>query len=300
MGGVFSTGSRLVVMCLVTGLSACLQPLVALHSQAVITGTLPPPTTRLPIGLERSDWHAGTGLEQTTQAWPEVEAQVRERFMAETGREAPALLSNSLRERIARQVRGLAERRMWTQVGQRVAASPERVGEVILEVGGRFSSAPGRFTIVADPARIRLRGGLRALLDTVRESPVVRPVPELEQSAAELAAALRVAGQIRSVMRIGGRVVIIVAVAHDLYQIITADDRLEATLVSATGWARASAASAAFTALWTPADTAGPWAWLGHGVGVLVSGGVGYWAGSSTTRYVYRLIVRSSGQLRTP
>jgi hypothetical protein len=102
------------------------------------------------------------------------------------------------------------------------------------------------------------------------------------------------------VLRLGGRILIVVAVAHDLYEIVTAEDHLEATLVSATGWAGASAASTAFSALWVPADTAGPWAWLGHGVGVLVSGGIGYWAGSSTTRYVYRLIVHTSGQVRSP
>jgi hypothetical protein len=238
--------------------------------------------------------------EEEARARPEVEAQVRQRFRAETGREAPALLSSTLRERIARQVRGLAEKRMWIRIGQQVAASPRQVGEVVLEPGGRFSTSPGRFTLVADAARIRLRGGLTALLDALRGAPGVRPVPELEQSAVELAAALRLAGRVRSVLRVGGRILIVVAVAHDLYEIITAEDHLEATLVSATGWAGASAASAGFSALWAPADTAGPWAWLGHGVGVLISGGIGYWVGSSTTRYVYRLIVHTSGRVRSP
>lgn len=267
-------------------------------------------THTIPISVELVDAEGGLRFLQTdldrifaeeeAKAWSEVEVQVRQRFRAETGREAPALLSNTLRERIARQVRGLAERRMWTRIGQQVAASPRQVGEVVLEPGGRFSASPGRFTLAADAARIRLRGGLTALLDALRGTPGIRPVPELEQSAAELTAALRVAGQVRSVLRIGGRILIVVAVAHDLYEIITAEDHLEATLVSATGWAGAGAASAGFSALWTPADTAGPWAWLGHGVGVLVSGGIGYWAGSSTTRYVYRLIVHKRGRVKMP
>jgi hypothetical protein len=236
--------------------------------------------------------------EEEARARPEVEAQVREQFQIRSGRPAPAQLSRTLAERVARQLRGLAERRMWTRIGREVAASPRRVGEVILPANGRFSANPGRFAIIADATRIRLRGGLRALLDAIRASPSARPVPELAESAEQLARRLHVAGRVRYAFRIGGRILLVFAIANDLYQIVTAEDHLEATLVSASGWAGATAGAAAFSALWTPADVAGPWAWAGHGVGVLVSGAIGYWIGSETTRYVYRLIVRSNGQLR--
>jgi hypothetical protein len=77
----------------------------------------------------------------------------------------------------------------------------------------------------------------------------------------------------------------------DLVRIYRAHDKLKATLTSASGWAAATAAGAAFAAYWTPADIAGPWAWLAHGVGTLVAGGVGYWFGSEVTRYIYELAV---------
>ena len=49
--------------------------------------------------------------------------------------------------------------------------------------------------------------------------------------------------------------------------------------------------SAAPSAWWTPADAAGPVAWVIHGVGTLVAGGVGYFVGSEATTYIYELIV---------
>jgi hypothetical protein len=116
----------------------------------------------IPISVELVDCEGGPRFlqadldrifaEEEARAWPEVEGQVRQRFRAETGREAPALLGS-------------------TRVGQQVADSPRRVGEVVLESGGRFSASPGRFTLVADAARIRLRGGLTALLDALRGAP---------------------------------------------------------------------------------------------------------------------------------
>ncbi len=236
--------------------------------------------------------------EEEARARPEVEQQVRERFRLRTGRDAPAQLSNTLADRVARQLRGLAERRMWERVAARVRASASGVGEVILPAGGRFSTNPGRFTVIAQAAKIRLRGGLMLLLNALRASGQATVVPALERSAAELARSMRLAGRVRQVFRVGGKILIVVAVAVDLYEIITAEDHLEATLVSVSGWVGASAAAAAFSAFWTPADVAGPWAWAGHGVGVLVSGAIGYWVGSSTTRYIYRLVVSHRGQVR--
>lgn len=261
----------------------------------------------IPVQTELIDTEGGLRFEQAdldriyaqeeASARPEVEAQVRAQFRLRTGRDAPPVLSRTLADAVARQLRGLAERRMWTRIGELVARSPRRVGEVILPAGGRFSRLPGRFRLVADASRIRVRGGVRALLDAVRASPSVQPVPALEGSVEELARTLRAAGRVRSAFRIGGRILIVVAIAVDVYEIVIAEDHLEATLVSLSGWAGAAAGATAFSALWTPADVAGPWAWAAHGVGALVAGGIGYWAGSSTTRYVYRLIVRSRGRV---
>jgi hypothetical protein len=261
----------------------------------------------IPVQAELIDTAGGLRFEQadldriyTTEeaaVRPEVEAQVRARFRIKTGREAPGRLSKALLDKVARQVKGLAERRMWTRVGEQVAASASKVGEVILPAGGRFSAAAGRFKVVADAARIRLRGGLSVLLDTIRTSPSVKPVPELEAAAEQLARSLRSAGKVRAVLRVGGKILIVIAIAATLLEIITAEDKLEAVIVSAVGWAGAVGGAAAFGALWTPADVAGPWAWAVHGVGMLLAGGIGFWVGSETTRYVYRLAVSSRGQV---
>lgn len=53
----------------------------------------------------------------------------------------------------------------------------------------------------------------------------------------------------------------------------------------------AMGSGAAFAAWWMPADAAGPVAWVIHGVGTLVAGGVGYFLGSEGTTYIYELIV---------
>ena len=227
---------------------------------------------------------------------PEIEAQVRERFRVRTGRPAPAKLSNALASQVEHHLKKAAERSMWTRIGQEVAASARKVGEVVLPPNDRFSAAPGRFKIVADATKIRLRGGPLPLIEALR--PHASPVPALEAETQALARRMQLAGRVRAVFRIGGRILIFAAVAHDVYRIVVAEDKLETTIESVGGWAGATAGAAAFTALWTPADVAGPWAWAAHGVGTLVAGGLGYWVGSETTRSVYRLVVVSDGTVR--
>jgi hypothetical protein len=231
--------------------------------------------------------------EEAARARPEVEAQVREQFRLRTGRDAPPKLSNALAEKVARQLKGLAERRMWERIGREVAASQAKVGEVILPPGGRFSQNPGRFKIVANAAKIRVKGGVKPLVDAVQ--PHATPTPELAAEAEALAKTLGQAAKVRAVFRVGGRILIVAAIAYDVYRIIIAEDKAEAIITTVGGWAGASAGAAAFAALWTPADVAGPWAWAVHGVGTLVAGGIGYWIGSETTRYVYRLVIQVDG-----
>ena len=45
---------------------------------------------------------------------------------------------------------------------------------------------------------------------------------------------------------------------------------------------------------WTPADAAGVQAWVGHGVGTVVAGGVGYYVGESIAETIYDYAVTSS------
>jgi hypothetical protein len=183
-----------------------------------------------------------------------------------------------------------AESRMWDRVGERVAASQSKVGEVILQ-NSRFStSGNGKFLVVADPAKIKLKGGPQPLI-TQLEAQGLKAEPVLVEAAEAMASSLKWAGRVRTVLRVSGRIMIVVAIAADLIKIYYAKDHTKAVFESAGGWAGAAAGAAAFSEMWTPADVAGPWAWAGHGVGVLIAGGIGYWIGSETVRTVYELVI---------
>lgn len=181
-----------------------------------------------------------------------------------------------------------AESRMWDRVGERVAGSQSKVGEVILQNSKFSRQGNGKFLVVADAAKIRLKGGPTAILAQL-EGSGLKAEPVLIEAAEAMATKLKWAGRVRTVFRYGGRVMIVVAIAADTYKIYHAQDKTKAVIETAAGWAGATAAAAAFAAWWTPADVAGPWAWAIHGVGTLVSGGVGYWVGSETARTIYEL-----------
>jgi hypothetical protein len=216
----------------------------------------------------------------------EAEAQYRSKFNID----AAAKLSNRAQKAINRVLRGFTEKRMWTRVGEKVAASSSKVGEVVLEAGGDFSAAAGKFAVVADATKVTLKGGTGPIVDALGKAGVTAE-PVVVEAAESLARSLKWAGRVRGVFRYGGRVLIVVGVTMDLIKIYRAKDKWKATITSVAGWAGATAAGAAFAAWWTPADVAGPWAWAGHGVGTLVAGGIGYWVGSEATRYIYELAV---------
>ncbi len=183
-----------------------------------------------------------------------------------------------------------AESRMWDRVGEKVAGSPTKVGEVVLQ-NSRFSTGGnGKFLVVADPAKIKLKGGPQAVIAQL-EGSGFKAEPIVVEAAQAMANQLKWAGRVRTALRIGGRIMIVVAIAADVIKIYYAQDRTKAVIESLGGWAGATAGAAAFSALWTPLDVAGPWAWAGHGVGTLVAGGIGYWVGSEITRTVYELVV---------
>jgi hypothetical protein len=216
----------------------------------------------------------------------EAEAAFRHRF----GLEEKVSLSSRVRKSLTRFKEHFAESRMWNRVGEAVRASPGKIGEVILELGSKFSKTPGKFAVVADASKIQIKGGPGQLVDTITKAGLNAEPPMLE-AAELLAKKQKWAGRVRAVFRHGGRVLIVVAIATDLFKIYRAQDKTKAIIESAGGWAGATAAGTAFAAWFAPADTAGPWAWALHGVGTLVSGAVGYWVGSETTRTIYELAV---------
>lgn len=215
-----------------------------------------------------------------------AEAEYRAKFNIP---EAVALSKRALKN-IERVLSRFTEKQMWKRIGEQVAASQQKVGEVILEPGSQFSDAPGKFAVVADASKIGLKGGTAPIVDALAKQGVGAE-PVVIEAAEKLASKLKWAGRVRTAFRYGGRILIVVAVTADLIKIYRAKDHMKAFLTSVGGWAGATAAGAAFAAWWTPADVAGPWAWAAHGVGTLLAGGVGYWVGSNTTRYIYELVV---------
>jgi hypothetical protein len=227
--------------------------------------------------------------EAAKESAAEAEAAFRQRF----GLEASAPLNSKLRKSLARFQQQFAESRMWDKVGQRVRASADGVGEVVLQDGSRFSrSGSGKFAVVTDATKIQVKGGVEGLVQRLSGQGVSAEPPVLE-AAEVLAKRAKWAGRVRGVFRYGGRILIVVGIAADVWKVYHARDKVKAVVESAGGWAGATAGAAAFAAWFAPGDAAGPWAWAAHGVGTLIAGGVGYWAGSETTRTIYELVVEN-------
>lgn len=183
-----------------------------------------------------------------------------------------------------------AERRMWDEVGAMVNKSPAKVGEVILKNSYFSHQSDGKFAVVADSSKIKIKGGINKLFEKIKTNGVPAEPGLIE--AAELAATkYKWAGRVRNVFRYGGKVLIIVGVASDACRIYYAEDKIKTIIETASGWVGATAGATTFAALWTPADVAGPLAWAAHGAGTLIFGGIGYWAGTETSRVIYELIV---------
>ncbi|MBK6687113.1 MAG: hypothetical protein IPG45_21775 [Deltaproteobacteria bacterium] len=184
----------------------------------------------------------------------------------------------------------IAERQMWTRVGEQVARSESGVGRVTLQ-NSRFSrGGDGTFTLTSRPEAVRVRGGANALVEIIQRTgePVERPVL---QAAEQLASRERWAGRVQGAFRVGGRVLIVAGAVADGYRIYQADDRLRESVRVAGGWAGATAAGGAFATWASPSLATGPWGWLGYGLGTLGAGAVGYFAGESIAEEAYELVV---------
>ncbi|WP_242656513.1 eCIS core domain-containing protein [Ruminiclostridium hungatei] len=220
-----------------------------------------------------------------------TEAEAMSKFRNYNGLSDTTPLNSKMQKAFTQFHKRFAESRMWDKVGELVRASSSKVGEVILQEGSAFSKqGSGKFAVVADASKVQVKGGITALAEIVKgKGDAVEPA--LVEAAEAMATKLKWAGTVRNVFRYGGKVLIVVGVAADVYKVYVAEDKVKAVVESAGGWAGATAGAAAFAAWWTPADVAGPWAWVAHGVGTLIAGGVGYWAGSGITRTIYELVI---------
>lgn len=216
-----------------------------------------------------------------------AEAEAKYRSFKGIGPKDP--LNSASRKSLAKFVERFAESRMWDKVGQEVAASKSKVGEVVLKAGGKFSKTEGKFAVVADAKKISVRGGVGAMAEALKAQGM-RAEPIIEATSKEWARQRNV-GRVQGVFKYGGRILIVVGIANDVYRIYRAENKLKETIKVAGGWGGAALFSAAFATWFTPADVAGPPAWIVHGVGTLIAGGIGYFVGSESTGYVYELVV---------
>jgi len=198
-------------------------------------------------------------------------------------------MNSSQRKGLTRFIKRFAESRMWDQVGREVGSSSSGMGEVVLEPGSRFSRTPGKFAVAADASKVQVKGGMEGMIANLK-SQGLGAEPVAVEASKEWARQKNV-GRVKAVFRWGGRLLIVVGVAMDAYRIYNAEDRVRETVSVAGGWTGATVFAGAFATWFAPADVAGPGAWICHGIGTLVAGGIGYVVGSETSETLYELIV---------
>lgn len=220
----------------------------------------------------------------------EFEPGAEAKYRAHKSIPADKPLNAKQRGGLARFIEKTVESKMWDEVGKQVRESGSKVGEVTLQ-NSRFSlQGNGKFLVVADASKIQIKGGMSSVVSALESAG--KPVePVVKEAAEKMASRMKWTGRVKTVFRYGGKVLIVVAVAADIYKVYVAEDKAKAVITSVGGWAGASIGAAAFAAWWTPADVAGPWAWVGHGVGTLASGAIGYWIGSESMRIIYELVL---------
>jgi hypothetical protein len=222
-----------------------------------------------------------------TDATNTAETQLRER----TGKTNGEPLSNTNKKEVTRNANRVAERAMWEEVGDKVRASESGIGKVKLENSIFSKNGNGEFTLTSVAENVRLPKGAAAQLVEAIKTKAAPAEPGVLEAAEKLASQEKWGGRVQGAFRVGGKVLIVVGVAADAYRIYTATDKAKTVAEVAGGWAGAAAAGGAFATWYAPADVAGPWAWAGHGLGTLVAGGVGYFAGSQAAKTIYELTV---------
>jgi hypothetical protein len=230
-------------------------------------------------------------LEIYNRNMPNAMATAEQQLRQRTGKTNGEPLSNTNLKEISRNAGKLAERAMWTEVGETVRASESGVGKVKLENSAFSKSSNGEFTLTSKAENVRLaKGATTQLVEAIQSKG--KPVePQVLEAAKDLATKEKWTGRVQGAFRVGGKVLIVVGALADGYRIYTATDKVKTTVEVAGGWTGAALAGGAFATWFAPADAAGPWAWAAHGVGTLGAGAIGYFAGSEITKTVYELTV---------
>jgi hypothetical protein len=195
-------------------------------------------------------------------------------------------ISKTKRDNLLRNERGNAENAMWTKVGERVKGYTSGFGKVIMgdNAPSPYSTNAGEFLVVSESAKVKIIGGDQTFADAIANAGAETSSPE----ALDVMRNAKI-GRVKAVFRVGGRLLLLYAIAQDTYSFFYAKDKLREITRIAGGWTGAWIAGGAFAAYFAPADTAGPWAWVAHGLGTMIASGIGYTVGSEMTTWVYDL-----------
>ncbi|HEY9206933.1 MAG TPA: DUF4157 domain-containing protein [Candidatus Methanoperedens sp.] len=202
-------------------------------------------------------------------------------------------ISNTALRRLLNPREGIAqsERLMWDHIGRTVRDSGAGIGRVIMSGNSHVSRGrAGEFLVVSirDAAKVKITGGGQQIVDAMMKTGAQESATAKVKET--IAREVRV-GKVKGAFRVGGRILFVIGVTTDFFSFIFAKDKLKEITRIAGGWTGGLLAGGAFAAWFTPADTAGPWAWVAHGLGSLIAFGVGYWAGSEVTTWIYEITI---------
>ncbi|HYF63883.1 MAG TPA: hypothetical protein VD886_13770, partial [Herpetosiphonaceae bacterium] len=85
----------------------------------------------------------------------------------------------------------------------------------------------------------------------------------------------------------GGRLLLVVGIGLDAYEVYTAENKPKTITKKAGAWAGSLAAGGVAANAASPMLAGGPWGWAAYGGTVLVAGGAGYFVGGEITETIY-------------
>lgn len=105
------------------------------------------------------------------------------------------------------------------------------------------------------------------------------------------AARSKAAGRTFRLLKWGGRIFLVVAIAADTYEIYEAENKAKTITKKAGAWTGAIAAGSVAGGKASPLLAGGPWGWLGYGVITGGAGILGYIAGGEVTETIYEWVL---------
>jgi hypothetical protein len=133
------------------------------------------------------------------------------------------------------------------------------------------------------PARAPTRAQFtRTLAPNAPATKAFDPPQELKS-----AAQAKAGGRAFRLLKWGGRIFLVIAIAADAYEIYEAENKAKTITKKAGAWTGATLAGGAAATKASPLLAGGPWGWAGYGAIVGGAGILGYIAGGEITETIY-------------